>query len=461
MIAETGLAAELQRLEALALIDWPAAAAARYRILRTLFERHASVALDRKNRSAAAQSFAEFRKQGGEALEDHARFEALHAQRYAADPAQWNWRRWPQAWRDPGSAEVEKFAAAHADEIRFHAFLQWLADRGLADAQRAAREAGMAIGLIGDLAVGTDGGGSHSWSRQHAVLVGLSVGAPPDLMNGLGQNWGLTAFSPRGLRASGYAPFIEMLRANLRHAGGLRIDHVLGLARLWLVPEGASANEGAYLHYPLTDMLRLIALESWRHRAVIVGEDLGTVPDGFRDQLDGAGIMGMRVLWFERAYELFVEPARWSSTAMATPTTHDLPTVAGWWAGRDIDWRSQLAQLPPDSSEAAERDIRERERHALWDAFRYAEVAQGEAPAPQQGASVIDAALKFVARTPAPLAIMPIEDIVGLDEQPNLPGTIDQHPNWRRRLPAPAADLFEAPAAAARLLSLREERPVK
>ena len=460
-IAATGVAAELARLEGLHLIDWPAAAAVRYRLLRHLFAQHRDELLAATPQTPLAREFAAFCTDGGTALEDHARFEALHAARFGADTTQWNWRSWPSALRDPRSAEVAAFAKTHADEIAFHRFLQWLADRGLADAQAAARTAGMPIGLIGDLAVGTDGGGSHSWSHQDDMLVGLSVGAPPDLLNGLGQNWGLTAFSPRGLRAHGYAPFIELLRANLRHAGGLRIDHVLGLGRLWLVPDGATANEGAYLQYPLRDLLRLIALESWRHRAVIVGEDLGTVPDGFRDQLDATGLMGMRVLWFERAFELFVEPARWSATAMATPTTHDLPTVAGWWLGRDIDWRVKLGQLPPESNEAAERELRERERRALWDAFRYAEVAGGERPSPEQSAAVIDAALRFVARTPAPLAIVPIEDIVGLDEQPNLPGTTDEHPNWRRRLPDTAEVLLAAPAAVSRLRSLREEREVK
>jgi len=458
VIAELDLAAELQRLEALPLIDWPAAAALRYRVLRALFDRHAADELLTKKGGDAAESFAEFRKLGGQALEDHARFEALHAQRFGADPQQWNWRTWPEDLRDPRSASVAQFATQNAIEVSFHIFLQWLADRGLAAAQTAARDAGMAIGLIGDLAVGTDGGGSHSWSHQQDVLVGLSVGAPPDLLNGVGQNWGLTAFSPRGLREHGYAPFIAMLRASLRNAGGLRIDHVLGLGRLWLVPEGAAASEGAYLHYPLRDLLRLIALESWRHRAVIVGEDLGTVPEGFRDQLDGAGVMGMRVLWFERQHELFIEPSRWSATAMATPTTHDLPTIAGWWRGRDIDWRVKLAQLPPDATEASERDLRARERQALWAAFEYAQVAQGAQPSSIQTDAVIDAALKFVARTPAPLVIVPIEDILGLDEQPNLPGTIDEHPNWRRRLPETAEKLLQAPAAIARLQSLCAER---
>ncbi|MGH8445573.1 MAG: 4-alpha-glucanotransferase, partial [Solimonas sp.] len=328
-------------------------------------------------------------------------------------------------------------------------------------AQRAARQAGMAIGLIGDLAVGTDSGGSHAWSRQRDMLNKLSVGAPPDLLNALGQSWGLTAFSPRALRRHGYDAFIEMLRANLRHVGGLRIDHVLGLRRLWLVPEGAHAAEGAYLQCPFDDFLRLIALESHRHRAVIVGEDLGTVPEGFRDALYGSGLMGMRVLWFERDHGLFVEPRRWPAGAMATTATHDLPTVAGWWQGRDIDWRQQLQLFAPGSNAAQEQAERRDERHKLWAAFRHAGVVETDEPPPDQADAAIDAALRFVARTPSELAIVPAEDLAGLVEQPNLPGTTIEHPNWRRRLPADAATLFADPLFKRRLDLIAAERPPK
>lgn len=444
----SGTSAERERLQALELIDWPAAARLRLQVLRQLYDSRAD--------SGFGPAFEAYCSGGGEALLDHARFEALQAVQIAQ--GRWHWRDWPDGLSDPRSAAVAQFAAAHAREVRFHLFLQWLAELGLAGAQTAARDAGMAIGLIADLAVGTDGGGSHAWSRKHELLTGLSVGAPPDLLNALGQSWGLTTFSPRALQQHGYAPFLEMLRAALRHAGGLRIDHVLGLGRMWLVPEGAHALEGAYLRYPLTQLLRLIALESWRHHAVIIGEDLGTVPDGFRAQLAQAGVLGMRVLWFERDHGLFVEPARWSAQAMATPTTHDLPTVAGWWAGRDIEWRAQTGQMAPDATLASEQAEREIDRGKLWSAFEYAGVADGSAPPMEQGAAVVDAAIRFVAATPAPLAIVPVEDIAGLIEQPNLPGTIDEHPNWRRRLPVDAEVLLAEPAAAARLTILRQAR---
>lgn len=454
--AELALPATPQaaELEQLPLIDWPDAVRARLARLRGLYEQLAPRLSD--GGDALAQEFAAFCAAGGDALQDHARFEVLHAEQFAA--GRWHWQYWPEALRRPQNPEVAEFARQRAAEVRFHLFLQWLAQRGLAAAQAVARDSGMAIGLIGDLAVGTDSGGSHAWSRQRELLRGLSVGAPPDELAGLGQNWGLTAFSPRALRDEAYAPFLEVLRANLRDLGGLRIDHAFGLQRLWIVPEGGSAGDGAYLHYPLQDLLRLIALESVRARAVVIGEDLGTVPEGFREAIDRVGMLGMRVLWFERDYGYFVEPQRWPRTAMATTTTHDLPTTAGWWDGRDLDWRARLRQFPPDRGEEQARAQRQRDRIALWDAFRYAGVASGEPPPTDQPQAVVDAAVHFVAQTPCALAMIPLEDIIGLDEQPNLPGTLDEHPNWRRRLPAPTPELFGSEAPQRRFAALRRDR---
>jgi 4-alpha-glucanotransferase len=453
IIEALGIAPELKRLEALELIDWPAAARLRYLVLRAVYDELASKRLAPGSRDPIAQDFERFRKAGGEALQLHATFEALHAEQFGRH-GRWHWRDWPGELGDAGSREVAQFAQRNATEVRYHAFLQWLADAGLAGAQAAARQAGMGIGLVSDLAVGTDGGGSHAWSRRHDLLVGLSVGAPPDEINQQGQSWGLTTFSPRALRMHGFAPFLEMLRASLRHAGGLRMDHVLGLNRLWLVPEGASATEGAYLRYPLRDFLRLIALESQRHRALIVGEDLGTVPPGFREELTASGLMGMRVLWFEREFGLFREPSRWDAEVVAMTSTHDVPPVASWWKGHDIVRRIEAGQLAQER-ESDERERRNEERRALSAAFTH--VGLGAVHDGQPDAAV-EQALSFVARTPSRLAMLPIEDVVGLDEQPNLPGTVDEHPNWRRRLPEPAEHLLARPEVTARLTRVRTER---
>ena len=434
-------------LEQAELVDWPTAARVRLRQFRRMFD---------AGDSAAA--LAEFRAAHGETLEAHARFEALHAHLYGADPQHWHWRSWPEPLRHPANPEVAAFANAHAQEVAFHAYLQFLADRGLAAARSAARESGMRIGLVSDLAVGTDGGGSHAWSRQDEMLIGLAVGAPPDLLNAHGQSWGITAFSPRGLRQHGYGAFIEMLRAALRHAGGVRIDHVMGLTRLWVVPDGASPENGAYLQFPLTDLLRLTALESQRHQAIVLGEDLGTVPEGFQDQLIASGLLGMRVLWFERAKDKgFTSPSHWSAPAVAMSSTHDLPTVAGWWSGRDITWRHDVG-LIGEQAVHDEQHERQQDRQMLWDAMRASGAAEDGMPEPHEVGRAADAACAHVARAACELAILPIEDVLARVEQPNLPGTLDQHPNWRRRMDGPADTLLDAPDVAARLAKVAKAR---
>lgn len=442
---------ELAELEWLELIDWPRAARARMTILRSVFE-WASVDIVHSER------FAAFRREQGEPLERHARFEALHAD-FTAHGRAGGWQGWPEAFHDPASSDVAAFAREHAREVSFHAWLQWLATQGLEGAQKAARDAGMAIGLVADLAVGADAGGSHAWAHQKEVLNGLSVGAPPDALNRLGQDWGLTTFSPRGLRETGFKGFIGMLRAALAHAGGVRIDHVLGLKRLWMVPHGAGATEGAYVRYPLGDMLRLIALESHLHRAIVIGEDLGTVPADFRQTIADKGVLGIRVLWFERAADGgFIAPAEWSGEAMATTSTHDVPTVAGWWSGRDVEWRKRTGLDNPDVDEAAQREV---ERVMLWRALFASGSAWNEdpPPAPDDISPVVVAAARHVSLAPAPLAIFPVEDVLGLHEQPNLPGPTDAvHPNWRRRMPDSSSRLFDGPIAHAVCAAIDQTR---
>ncbi len=425
-----------------ALIDWPQAAEARLAQLRRLFDQ-----------AADHPGFVDFRRDAGPALEDHARFEALHANLLAQDPALWHWRQWPQALRTPQSPGVAAFARDNPREVAFHAFCQWLADASAAAAQRAAREAGMPVGLIADLAVGTEDGGSHAWSRQDELLSDLSVGAPPDIFSPLGQDWGLTAFSPQEMRAGGFHAFIELLQANFRHAGGLRIDHAMGLERLWVVPRGAGAADGAYLHYPVADLLRLLALESHRHRAIVIGEDLGTLPEGFHERMQGAGILGMRVLWFEQEQDgRFRPPSAWSRDAVAMTTTHDLPTVVGWWQGRDIDWRDRLSLFPAADTAKAEQARRQQDQVALWQAMLESGATDGDPPG--EATAIAATAAAHIGRAASALAILPAEDALALPEQPNLPGTTEGHPNWQRRLPGDAATLLDEPAVAARLRAL-------
>ena len=440
-------------LEAGPMVDWPAAGRLRLAHFRRVFDRFAAAP-----RAALHEAFDAFRAEQGDLLESHARFEALHAHVFGADATRWNWRDWPEEYRSPDDPAVARFAHTHAREVAFHAFLQFLADRGSAAAQQAARAAGMPIGLISDLAVGTDLGGSHAWSRQDQMLMGLTIGAPPDVLNTQGQNWGITAFSPAGLQRHGYAGFLEMLRAALRHAGGVRIDHAMGLTRLWVVPEGASPQQGAYLRFPSDDLLRLLALESHRHRAVVLGEDLGTVPEGFQDRLGTRGVMGLRVLWFESDDDGFRPPGRWTRRAVAMTSTHDLPTVAGWWSGRDLALREELGLLGDDKAIWFEHENRARDRVRLWEAFRGSRAGLGEVPPPEKPEPAVDAAIRHVGAAGCELALLPVEDALGLPDQPNLPGTLHEHPNWQRRLALPADRVLDDPAVAARLASLAEAR---
>lgn len=442
IVAGAGLGEAMAQLSALPQVDWLAATPVKQRLLRALF---AALRDPARGQHAARDEFERHLAQASPLLRDHAVFEALHAHQLGRDPAAWSWRSWQGGYADAGSPEVAAFAQEHAGEIDYQIFLQWLTGRSYGQAQQACREAGMKVGLIADLAIGMDGSGSHAWSRRHEVLGGLSVGAPPDYYAAEGQNWGLTTFSPRGLAASGFQPFIETLRASLRYVGGIRIDHVMGMSRLWLVPEGASALAGAYVTFPSETLFRLVALESWRHRAIVIGEDLGTLPDGFRDYLREQGVAGLRVLRFEKGDHGYIPPERWDPAAAALTTTHDLIATAGWWAGADLE--------PGDGAVEAQ-DVRAWDRGMLWGAFQNAGVAQGERPAPADTAPVVDAAVAFIARTPCTLKLLSIEDALGVETQPNVPGTTAEKPNWRHRLDGEAGALLDGEAARRRLALL-------
>lgn len=438
----------LQEKEQPDLIDWKQAIPRRMEALREAY----AASNGRFDASVRA-----YRAKMGRELERHAVFDALSA-RFHPRGAR-GWQDWPTEYHDPESESVTRFAAENREEVDFFLFAQWLAAESLNTAQRAAKEAGMAIGLIADLAVGMDGGGSHAWSRPGDLLTGLSVGAPPDLLGPDGQDWGLTTFSPSALKRTGFEPFIATLRAALDHAGGIRIDHVLGLNRLWVVPHGGSPADGVYLTYPLEDMLRILALESHRANALVIGEDLGTVPEGLRPKLEKHGVLGMRVMWFERdAAGDYIPPAQWKRQAVAMTGTHDLPTIAGWWQGRDIDWTWALGRSSEHASEAHAREERTGERKEVWDAFVASRSTAGPLPDIDDPGPVLDAALTHIGETPCDLALVPLEDIAGLVEQPNLPGTTDEHPNWRRRMPATTEDLLTEPATAQRVADLARSR---
>lgn len=344
----------------------------------------------------------------------------------------------------PLASWAEGTAVLSGGPAPLHAFGQWLAQQSWQNVQESAQASGMQMGLIADLAVGFDPDGVEAQANDAAVMRGLELGAPPDAFNPLGQAWGITGYSPLALRAHGYAPFIALLRAVMAGRGGVRIDHILGLQRLWVVPRGAGAGQGIYLRYPFDDLLNLLVLESWRHRCLVIGEDLGVVPPGIRDALAARGVLGMDVLAFSRDASGFMAPARWRRSAVAMTSTHDLPPVAGWIQGRDLDWRRRLGW-----NDQREADGQARERATQLEQLETLVQAEGLASGDLQRD-----ALALTARSPALLALLPLEDAAGAVEQPNLPGTVDEHPNWRRRLAADADD----PAIDARLAGFARQR---
>ena len=440
----------LARVRTSALVDYPAVARAKSDILTMLWQSFRAQHLG-STQTERGQAFRRFQQAGGEALVRFAQFHALQAELIRRDG--FAWKGWPAALSAANGAGVEGFAAAHEDEILCHQYLQWEADRQLG---RAVGVAQLPIGLYRDLAIGADPYGADTWSSPESYITGASVGAPPDLLNRQGQNWGLTAYSPMALKAQAYAPFIAALRANMRHAGALRIDHVMGLKQLYLVPNGVSAERGAYIRYPFEDMVRILALESRRHRCLVVGEDLGTVPHAFRPRMQRANILSCRILMFERgAGDRFKPPSAYPALAAAAAGTHDLPPLKSWWLGADIQERQALGLFP--NAVALHRDEAGRalDRQRLLAALK----RQGLLP-PNLGTEgfddrLIEAVHRFLARSPSALMLVQAEDLLSVETMVNLPGTIDEHPNWRRRLPLTVEEMLVDPRFS-ELSSLRE-----
>ena len=435
MLGDAGFLGELEKARAAELVDYPAVWRLKLRILELLFEsfreRHLAVSSER------ASAFRAFRAEMGQALEQHAVFDALHEHALRTS-GEWSWHHWPEPLRHPHSPEVAAFARDHQDRVDFFVYLQGQADEQLGAAQARARAAGMLLGLYNDIAVGVSPASATAWAHPEVSLSGVSIGAPPDFFNLQGQNWGLAPLSPVGLRESAYAIFAAALRHNMRHAGAVRIDHVMGLQRLFWIPEGASPAEGAYVRYPFDDLTRLIALESERHRCLVIGEDLGTVPRGFRPAMQRAGLMSCRVLYFERGQDgAFVPPEAYPRQALVSVSTHDLPTIRGFWTYRDLKWRDLLRRFPDEAAFKDAQAERDRDRvlllHALRDAGLLPAGIDPERPPDEPSDELVFAVHRYLAATPGHLLMVQLEDALGEEEQPNLPGT-EEHPNWRRKL---------------------------
>ncbi|MGW2957998.1 4-alpha-glucanotransferase [Streptomyces sp. NPDC001220] len=393
--------------------------------------------------SAARQAaYDAFRTEQGQALEDHATWYAL-AEHHGSD-----WHRWPEALRDPRSAETARARAALSDRVAFHSRLAWLTDTQLTAAQRTAREAGMPVGIVHDLAVGVHPAGADAWAQRAFFAAGMSVGAPPDAFNARGQDWGLPPWRPDRLAASGHAPYRQLLRALFRYAGALRIDHVMGLFRLWWVPEGRPPTEGTYVRYDAEAMLALLALEATRAGAVVIGEDLGTVEPGVRETLQRHGVLGTSVLWFERDWDgdgRPLPPESWRADCLATATTHDLPPTAARLTGEHVELRDRLGLLTrPLSEERADAAADTAEWLALL--TRLGLLAASDAGDEE---AEIRAVHRFLLRTPARMVGVWLPDTVGDRRPQNLPGTWDQYPNWR----LPIADATGRPVTLEELMT--------
>ena len=365
----------------------------------------------------------------GEALERFASFETLAE--HLAEP---DWNRWPEAYRDAGSPAVAEFRRDHVARVDFHRWLQFEVDRQLGVAAARGRAAGLGLGLYQDLAIGTSAAGADVWANPHLFLSGVAIGAPPDDYSAAGQNWGLAPMDPRALREHGYRFWIDLVRASLRHAGALRIDHVMGLFRQFWVPEGAAGTDGAFVRFPSDDLVGILALEANRHEAAVVGEDLGTVPPEVPEEMRRRGILSSRIFYFTRDEGGFLPADRYEPEALTTANSHDLPPIAGFWAGRDIELRRDVGEL--DSEEKVAHAVEERAatRQALLERL----AADGLLPSAAEPATadqLRDAVHEFLRRTPSRLVGFNLDDLAGESDPVNLPGVSpDRYPSWTRKL---------------------------
>ncbi|MFC8095291.1 4-alpha-glucanotransferase [Streptomyces sp. NPDC057301] len=405
-------------------------------------------------------AYVDFLAQEGQALEDHATWCAL-AEVHGSD-----WRRWPQGLRDPRSPETARARGELMDRVDFHCRLAWLTDTQLTAAQRIAREAGMPVGIVHDLAVGVHPDGADAWAQQEYFAAGMSVGAPPDAFNARGQDWGLPPWRPDRLAESGYEPYRRLLRALFRYAGALRIDHVMGLFRLWWVPQGHAPTEGTYVRYDAEAMLAILVLEASRAGAVVIGEDLGTVEPGVREALRSRGVLGTSVLWFERDWDgdgRPLAPDTWRADCLATATTHDLPSTAARLTGEHVELRDSLGLLTrPLEQERAEAAADTGEWLELLSRLGLTHGTHGGHCASEEEAE-IQAVHRFLLRTPARMVGIWLPDGVGDRRPQNLPGTWDQYPNWRlpiadaRGRPMTLEELAASPRMRALVEVLRED----
>jgi 4-alpha-glucanotransferase len=440
---------QLDRLRRSNLVAYGEVAGTKLTVLEAMFQAfQADAGQDRRG------AFEAFAHEAGEALQRHCLFEALH-ERHSGAP----WWEWPDSYHRAYSQAVARFHKTEEKRIAFFAWLQWLADRQLKQAQERARAAGMRIGLYLDMAVGVAPDGAMTWADPGLMVRGVHIGAPPDAFSLQGQDWGLIPQRPTVLIERKLQPFSDDLRASMHNAGAVRLDHAMAVQRLFWIPAGAPARYGTYVRYPQAAMLAAVAEESRRWHCLVIGEALGTVPDGFLDLLAEKELQSYRVLFFERQGPGgFRPPADYPPRAFGCVSTHDLPTLLGWWTGRDIEWRHEVDFVTPEEAEAQRRD-RSEDRVALWNALVSEDLVTSEPVPGELDANAVIAVHRYVAKSPVRLMGVQLEDATGEREQPNVPGASEPHPNWRRKLSVGLEDLAEHPLFKALCAAMAAQRP--
>ena len=473
MVRDAGFQRALAALREGGEVDYEQVHAAKRAMLESLWttfcERHLGGrdpnAQDLTPSTERGRAFAGYVAKEGEPLEMFALFQTLAEEMRRQHPLVWSWREWPEPYRSPRSASVAAFRVTHRARLRFYQYLQWAAAEQLGAIADRARGLGMPVGLYHDLALGSDRNGSDGWVYQDVLALEADCGCPPDAFATQGQNWGLPPPNPARLRATGYRMFIELIRRNLTFGGALRMDHVMGLFHLFWIPRGMPASAGAYVRYPVEDLLGILALESARHEAVIIGEDLGTVPAGIRERLSAANILSYRVLYFERTDGGdWNAPETYPRQAVAVIGTHDLPPLAAYWGGQDIDLRARLGLFAGPEGAQQARGERSRDRRRIAQALGAAGLLPPglteESAAEQPMTPDLCRALHlFLARTPSWAVLANLEDLLGETAQTNVPGTVGVHPNWSRKIAIPLEQLRDDPRLHQVASALRAVRP--
>ena len=449
LMAQRVFKARLTKVRAAAHVDYTAVTHLKLPVLRAAFDHFREQAL--KAEGPRTQAFRQFQRERGEPLRLHALFDAIDAWQRQRKGAGSGWHQWPDMYRDPRGEAVAKFAREHAADVDFYAWLQWLADLQLGEVRALARELNLSIGLYGDYAVGVNASGSETWSDQTLYCMGAAIGAPPDPLGVAGQEWGIPPQDPEQLRRTAYEPFAALVRASMRNCGALRLDHVMALFRQWWVPRGFKSADGGYVHYPLEDLLGVVAVESQRNQCLVVGEDLGVVPDEIRRALPRFGVYHYKVVMFEQRNGEFVAPADYVRDALATVTTHDLPTLRGWWTGHDIDLWEKLgfyADAGVGERARAERAqdrlrlLRALRREGLWPEDHSVETSDSAPPAPPYSSALMHAVHFYLGRSSSALVTIQLEDMIGMLDPVNIPGTSSEYSNWTRRMTASAREIF-------------------